>query len=523
MWPVLILVLALIALSFTGPPPSDEYWYFENAVDLSKGTFQITGHHFDNRFGLLIPLAICTIIFGTAPWVSILPSLLAYAALLWTTHYYLKRDGAVVRQWGLFLVALNPVVIQQASQVSPDLILTVCCWLAFVIYDLHGRQGRWFWAAWFAFIVMWAWATKLTAVFVFGALFTLLVLDMRRAEKYKFWTRSGILFGVLFLLYHLIYLYYTGDALFRYSGVGLSYMDDTGNPFSYVGKPLEVKLTRAFIQSPAFFLYSFSYAGVTIFAILLLLSRKNGKLQAPIIFWISLLMLLTLGSVSYKEYVPITLADRMLLPLIPVASILTVRYTSMVRHPTVAIRATLVVLLILSCIGVVFIFDRKPEIVFTVFLLVATIFFTFLRTWSLHYLNSIVLALFILCGFFTAYEQQSASTFFAERHHLRSLPDNSPTLLIADHGLRRFHRAHFNFKQPSNLRWTTLDSLSSEMIEDEDQIILIMNLKREQYHLPKYGDSYAKKIVKEMKDERKDKLLFQHLDRVEVGAFFKGK
>ena len=139
----IILILGFLCALFQthGIILSDEGEYAYNAFEIAKGTFENGGHHFENRFGLLMPIAASLKLFGTKYWVFFLWSFVCFWALIITNFYFLRTFSFKLAFYSSLLFAISPIFSWLALDIAPDLVMTTFIWMA-VLGTFHFRNTQ---------------------------------------------------------------------------------------------------------------------------------------------------------------------------------------------------------------------------------------------------------------------------------------------------------------------------------------------------------------------------------------------
>ena len=300
----------------------DEYVYAKNTVDLAQGTFVNTGHHFDNRFGLLLPGVLFVKIFGTHYSVFFLFPWLCFAVLLWQVRRFLARKNQDWADYTVLLLSVNAAFISLAGDVSVDLVMTVFMTAAFLTFCemREGLLSQNIGGVAVAFLLFYAVFTKMTAVYCYPFFLLLFIHDISKKKFISFW-RTTILCGlVFFTLYFAAYYFMTGDAFYRFHGLESTHGSGNAVPWNYRNRPWQDLLLRVTAYPPAFFLFGLGYGVPVIlgtFSIFAQRFYREAGFPRLLLTWLGVLTFcFWFGSSSVTQYNPVILVERMLLPML---------------------------------------------------------------------------------------------------------------------------------------------------------------------------------------------------------------
>ena len=329
--PIIYFVPILALLAWCSSPGiflGDEYVYAENSVNISNGTFINSGHHFDNRFGLLLPMALIVKLLGTHYSVFFIWPFISFLLLLWSLWKIIHVENKSIAFISFLLLAFNPTLLRLSADVAVDLVMTAFMTFA-VFFTYHIRQSRFSQAKGgfiVAFVLFYAVFTKMTAIYCFPFFAFLLFTDIRKQQFFKFW-RNLILFSLLFyIIYFSTYYFTTGDAFFRFNGFEKTHGAGEVVPWNYRNRPLKDIITRLTLYPVAFFLFAPGYSLLMILGFFSILvgkwREKSALIKYTTIYFLFITGIFWFGSSSLKQYNPVILVERMLLPILPAAALL---------------------------------------------------------------------------------------------------------------------------------------------------------------------------------------------------------
>ncbi len=342
LWWLLLPLGAL--LFFHGIALSDEYLYAFNAREWLHGHWPQTPSPFAHRLGFVWPLAAFMYLLGGAPYVLILPSLLAFWGLVWMVHSFEKSALYPSFAPAALLLALNPVLLYHAADVSHDMLMVSLATVAvLLLWRYRGPRS----GVLFSLLLFWAFLCKESVVYLLPFVFWIFVKDIwgmrggepvpseryRRTLLRSFWPwaiGTALFLGIAYLG---IYAWWKGDPWYRFAGMA----NHNLGPYSYHGKSLGEKLLRLTVYPFVFLLRSpgFGVLWVPVVGVLSVPSLRRElwhKAGFPLVWLFSLLFMHWLGSSSLSEWNPLTLDDRMWMLLLPPLAIVAIRADVVLRR-----------------------------------------------------------------------------------------------------------------------------------------------------------------------------------------------
>ncbi|MGK0363542.1 MAG: hypothetical protein ACI85O_000589 [Saprospiraceae bacterium] len=462
--PLLAFVPILAILAWFSSPGiflGDEYIYAENSVNIAHGTFTNSGHHFDNRFGLLLPCALFVNIFGTHYSVFFIVPFLSFVFLLGSLHQIISKENRPVAFLVFLLLAFNPAFLRLSADVAVDLVMTAFMTFA-VFFTYHIRQRRFSEVSGgfgVAFTLFYAVFTKMTAIYCFPFFAFLLISDLSKKQFSTFWS-SLIAFSVLFYtLYFGAYYYLTGDAFFRFNGFEVTHGSGDVVPWNYRNRPLKDLIERITIYPIAFFMFAPGFSLPIILGVFSICVgkwwKKTGLVQYTTFYFIFITLAFWFGSSSLKQYNPVILVERMLLPLLPPATILVaLLWTNKekIKRPKkfILLRNLMCGALILFCI-VLFISrpDKGLGLAYSIFLLLLLVFTQNKEVHFSRLLKAAFFLPFILQIVYRIFFVVPDIPFFAERKFIQQIEQRQEkTLILTDTRMAEMQAIFFDFNPP---------------------------------------------------------------------------
>ena len=326
--PIASVLIAIVTAYRVSPGIlfSDEYIYAKAALALSEGTFQLQSHHFYNRFGLLLPMAVFVKTLGSHLVSFVLPTFLDWLCLLAIAWWGFRKELDTDRLPLLLSFLFCPALFGLAADISPDMVLTTSLFLAFTLL-WHARQARsrrlWL-APLVGFWLFYGFFTKMTALFCFPFFLGIALHDLwNRPALRQFWLLTGFSFVLLLLLNLGYYQLETGDSFYRFAASegAHSAIDSAPVGWNYRNQPFSVLLQRVTLRPIVFLIGAPSFgllgAGLLVLPLLRWHIRTDRLLDFALLFLGSGMLCFWLGSSSLQQYNPVILVERMWLPLLP--------------------------------------------------------------------------------------------------------------------------------------------------------------------------------------------------------------
>lgn len=303
----------------------DDINYLRYAHEVWQGTFALTDDVHNHRFGLIIPLAIITGIFGLSDFSAILWPLLATVLTLLVIYRFVYRRSRYAALMAVWLFGSEYYIIFYSNKVYPDTTDTFFMMLGVMLLWIARYKNAWYSLlpamAFFASIL-----TKETVIYAFPFLLWWIVTRFRKEQDIKrhlIFTLSLLLFlAVLFNVYYFV----TGDYF---------YLIDTVQAAQKARHLAQDALEEAMLLFPRLTyepLVMLSGSGMIAVLILAMPKLLNGwrcliytRDNVESIAWVytvSGLLVFWFMSSSLSEYRPIPLNPRMFFPILPGMAIL---------------------------------------------------------------------------------------------------------------------------------------------------------------------------------------------------------
>lgn len=486
--PPIAFVPILVLLAWFSSPGiflGDEYVYAENSVNIAQGTFHNSGHHFDNRFGLLLPGALFVKIFGTHYSVFFIFPFISFLFLFGALRKIIGEENKKIAFSTFLLLAFNPALLRLSADVSVDLVMTAFMTFA-VFFTYHIRQGRFSQVKGgflVGFTLFYAVFTKMTAIYCFPFFAFLLIHDLRKKQFFDFW-KSLIAFSLLFyILYFGAYYHLTGDAFFRFNGFEATHGSGNVVPWNYRNRPLKDLIERITIYPVAFFMFAPGYSLLMILGAFSIcvgkLWKKVGLAQYTTFYFICITLAFWFGSSSLKQYNPVILVERMLLPILPAAAILVA--TLWTNKGKISLSKRFGFTKNLICGGLILfcvaLFISRPDkglgLAYSIFILLLLIFtqkneVLFPNTLKIAFLLPFAIQIIYRILFVVP-----EISFFSERNFIRQVEQSKEkNLILTDARAAEMQAIFFDFCSP---KYTTIIDRDSSIVGKYENYILHTN------------------------------------------------
>jgi 4-amino-4-deoxy-L-arabinose transferase-like glycosyltransferase len=306
----------------------DAQQYGRIAHEIARGEYQLATHPFSQRFAVTAPAA-ALFRLGGVSWVT---------ATLWPLVCSLGTialvHGAAARAAGrraalaaALLLATNLVQVRFASRLLPDVVVSAWMLAAAVAIErgrdaAPARQARAGLAA--ALLLLVALLAKETAVWLGPLFLGLCAYDLLRRKNARLWLVFAGTLGAGLAALAAAYAAATGDPLYRLQGIEVAHNERAG-AFEGGLASYAARLTYA----PLVFLLEIPAYGL---ALLLALPAAVFAARAPrhesggarywVAYLVSVVASFWLGTTSLREYTPLNLAERFLMPFLAPLSIL---------------------------------------------------------------------------------------------------------------------------------------------------------------------------------------------------------
>ena len=318
-----VLILALIVIFglllriffFNGVGLSDSLEYSRYANAMSTGNFPPAEYdHGIGRIGLIIPIAFFYRIFGVDEISSVLFNLLSSIGEIILIYFFARlMFNENVGLISAFLLCIFPLDVVNSTRMVSDLPSAFfASFSAFVFlkaeknYErsksrmLYLLSGMLFGAAYF-----------IREMAILMSLFFLGYAVYKRKIKKEYFI-MGLGFLIIFLIEMLVFYHYTGDPLFKINSLNSDSLLAVLKQINYYGR---TEIPKFFLTWP-FVIYGdimlgYFYLFISLAAIYYLLNRKQDT-NCLLIWFLSILLYLYLGSQSLRTYAPFVAVGRYL-------------------------------------------------------------------------------------------------------------------------------------------------------------------------------------------------------------------
>jgi 4-amino-4-deoxy-L-arabinose transferase-like glycosyltransferase len=337
------VVAAAIALRlslFGGYDGLDDAEYARIAYQIANGTFSLDDYAgppvFPLRMGLILPTSLFFRVLGQSEWTMVLfPLILSIAALpliyVCTTCFFSHRAGLVATA----LLAITPIELVNATKLVPDLPAAFFAALGVTLIALFGRAsaGRGsalFWGGCLAGISFGlSWLCKEAIAYLVPFCIAYIAISFRKDRRATFLLWAGVATGSIGTLFGevIIYLYLTGDPVFRFHEIERNYRElengffTKGSSFGWregesyaravvkrllIGGPNLVLLNSYFLFLPLIGLIAAFHGWYS----------KDKAFLIPSLWLVTLVLMFNFASSSLSSYMPVALFDRYFYPII---------------------------------------------------------------------------------------------------------------------------------------------------------------------------------------------------------------
>ncbi|MBF0627490.1 MAG: glycosyltransferase family 39 protein [Magnetococcales bacterium] len=332
---VYLLLLHLVFYFWSGPVMfvTDDLAYATIAEAIRNGTFELQTHVFYNRFGATVVPALFYSWFGVNPYSttawSLICSLSLISAVYWTG---VRIFGLLSGFVAALLVAVNPLHVVFAISIMTDGPLATFTFMsAAALYfgrEAQQPQSQIGWGLGFSILFTLAFVSKCSVLWAFPFMVGLMLYDLKSRRHVRLWITISIAGTLLAVVYFGMYYMYTGEFLYRFSGVNK--MLDQDQPMNamqmreyFINRPLIDYIERLTYKPVLMFLSLPAIIVPMLFSWPAMIEpfRKARVLPASVRFWAlmawSILLFFWFGSNSSQYYTPYSLSDYYLLPLTP--------------------------------------------------------------------------------------------------------------------------------------------------------------------------------------------------------------
>jgi hypothetical protein len=337
------LGLLLRWVSFHGFSGSDDRAYAELAHALATGSypaFDADASVFQNRIGLVAPVAGLIHAFGTSEWVFVLyPFAISTASILLAFLFGRALFGTAAGLVAGAMIACLPIEMSMATELVPDLAATF--WANVGVFAVWRatqagavRRALALGAlAGLCFGV--AWLHKLSIAYLAPFVGGVLLVECWRRPRLGAAALAGTAAASLGVLVaeSLAYAALSGEAAFRFASLSRNfertqvYWFVEGGRFGWEsGHYTEALLQRLFVRGPERIFLSRAYAHLPLAALLvslIALRMRERRLAFCGLWFGSLLLLFNFATTSLEYYKPLVLFQRYLYPLVLPAALLT--------------------------------------------------------------------------------------------------------------------------------------------------------------------------------------------------------
>ncbi|MEO5332606.1 MAG: glycosyltransferase family 39 protein [Magnetococcus sp. YQC-5] len=512
---------------------SDDLAYAQIADSIRAGTYQLKPHMFYNRFGATAITAIIFQIFGINLYTTTLWPLLCSLLLVVAVHQVTARIfGGLAGFFAGLLVATNPMHITYALMLMTDGPLSLMTFLsaAFLYFARQAQSSRHQISLGMLFSLFFtlAFISKCSVLWAFPFIVGLMLFDLIHKRHVRMWLAISLSGTVLALLYFGTYYVYTGNVLYRFSGVDQLF--DPNNQLNakqardyFINKPLSDYIKRLTYQPLQMFFATPSIIIPLLLAWPALLHpfRTSKTLPDSVRFWAffswSIILSFWFGSNSTHYYTPFGLYDYYMLPVTPILCLLggvilatlteTVLQTGQGNRLLWILTSVIVLvvpiqkLLMNEKLGIVLI--GLPLIVLA---LGARLLQNPLWKQSLLPAGVIVMiailypmvpAVPIWRGYIGETSVQKAERYLIQKYMANP---STPTIILTDHRTPKVIKYYLSFNPPPSLRLINWEDAAKIAIQKQERIIYFVHKGRLQALMGTYNQTIPEFVRKPPSD-----------------------
>jgi hypothetical protein len=489
---ILILATFLSFFNYRGIDFSDEYVYSLNAWEIANGVFELTTDTFDNRFGLLLPMAAFVKWFGAKPFIFPIWSFITYCFLLGINFYFVSFYQRKVAIISTLFLGLNPILLELSADVAQDLVLTSFASIPiFILWRTQVIPNRFNFFTCFSFsgTLFFAFTTKMSILLLAPFIAFWFIQDLLKKQNLKFWYTSLLIGIILLLFYFSIYYELKGDFFYRFKGIGVDYYT---YPESYGSRPTWELLARVTIFPIPFLLKSYGIGSFVILALIWVIKFDNNKLtKLPnfiFLYFIYLIFIHWFGSMSLENYNPITFSERMWLLLVPPASLLSVFVLEKVLPFIKGYKEKIVIIYFgliigLCALGLYLTKDQYPWFILPLIVSILLLIWLKYKNYSFfkkkkYIPHFLVLLPFLILQINVILNYKENTPFFFQKDFLESLKPNETHLIYTDRSLPDMYDIYYEFSPPENIEYRKWETADSSDVSDFDSFYVIYDVKK---------------------------------------------
>ena len=324
-----LILICLVHIGFfllnnPGPPSADDKIYFDEAVNILEGDWQLNESPKNHRFGIILPVAAMVAVFGDSPHVlAIWPLLFSLSTIVLLFIFLKKTGGLRMAVVGASFLALSLCQLIYASALFPDVIISFFFLLIPVILfsglsSLNNRR----YGVCAGLLLLPALFVRENILFIFPAIGILFLATLSMNGAWKMFAAFFASAAISIMIWMLTFYFISGDALFVYHTVESQYSLAFASPVDMA------LLERLIFDPPGMFFRSLTFLPLILLSapVFLSLLVKRKPLSEPSMWWtvffIGLLLTFWTGTTSVHQYSLLLMLERLWLPLVPVLCIL---------------------------------------------------------------------------------------------------------------------------------------------------------------------------------------------------------
>ncbi len=324
-----LILICLVHIGFfllnnPGPPSTDDKIYFDEAVNILEGDWQLNESPKNHRFGIILPVAALIAVFGDSPHILAIWPLLFSLATIVLLYVFLKKIGGIrMAVIGASFLALSLCQLIYASALFPDVIISFFFLLIPVLLFSgisSAKNLRIGVCAGLLFLP--ALFVRENILFILPAIGILFLATLSISGAWKMFAAFFASAAFSILVWILTFYILSGDALFVYNTVESQYSLTFASPVDMA------LLERLIFEPPGMFFRSLTFLPLILLSapVFLSLLVKRKPLSEPVMWWtvffIGLLLTFWAGTTSLNQYSLLLMLERLWLPLVPVLCVL---------------------------------------------------------------------------------------------------------------------------------------------------------------------------------------------------------
>ena len=462
----------------------DDIHYAKLAKQLSEGHLNLLTDQYAYRWTIVGLTAISYTLFGMNDNSSaIIPILITFITLLLVYKFSDKQKFGVL-MLAIALYSLNNPIFLYSNKLMPDIYVALSIFASiFIIYHYKFNSDKnktFLYAFLLSLSLFFGFISKGTIILFSPVLIYLIVIDIIKKREIKFWVFSATISLFLIIIYFSIIKILTGNIFQRFDAITInSYL----NPYSYDFLPAKFLLERISYKLILNFIKANMFTAF-IFIIPLFFSIKFKnllKLSNPYYFLLGVFVVLFLSSnfmtISYTDYVPMSIDARHYLFLIPLASVIAAPVIYNYFNAKKYKNYILIISLIVTSIALLNNYKSAHLTYLPTFIL---IFIRYCLPTNISKLKNIFLLIFVAVLFIAPVNmiKYAKSTKYDVQKNLikdKFYNINKKSVIITNDVQKRFAQYYLEFDTTQNAKFIKYDEISDYKFDKNCNIFLLKN------------------------------------------------